>query len=159
MAYIVLAKNIANNDNEALLYNIAKDKNDLDCLNIIPSDYIIVEESEENFNAVKNGTKYPATYNKGVISYDDVTSYFHNKEDLQNYINQFKKKIKTFTDNDLNKTKTCWNTWDDYYNQLEELNVQLNDLEFLKDDFPMEKSLEQYFDDLGKISLSPLQIP
>ena len=159
MAYIVLAKNIANNDNEALLYNIAKDKNDLDCLNIIPSDYIIVEESEENFNAVKNGIKYPVTYDNSVISYENVTPYFHNKEDLQNYINQFKKKIKTFTDNDLNKTKTCWNMWEDYYNQLEELNVQLNDLEFLKDDFPMEKSLQQYFDDLGKISLSPLQIP
>jgi cell fate (sporulation/competence/biofilm development) regulator YlbF (YheA/YmcA/DUF963 family) len=157
MVYIILIKNIV--DNKAYLHSLAKDQNDLNCLSITSSNYTIVEESEENFNAVKNGTKYPATYNKGVISYDDVTSYFHNKEDLQNYINQFKKKIKTFTDNDLNKTKTCWNMWEDYYNQLEELNVQLNDLEFLKDDFPMEKSLQQYFDDLGKISLSPLQIP
>jgi hypothetical protein len=161
MAYIILVKNIADNDNEARVYNIAEDKDALDYLNIIPSDYTIVEESEENFNAVKNGTKYPLTYNNGIISYADVTPYFHNKENLQQHIENLKKQIKTFTENNLNKTKTCWNMWNDYYNQLEELNVQLNDPEFLaeEDSFPMEKSLEQYFDELGKTSLNILQLP
>ena len=157
VAYIILIKNTV--DNKAYLYSIAKDKNDLDCLNIIKSDYTIIEESEKNFNDIKNGTKYPVTYNNGVISYEDVTPYFHNKEALQNYIEKFKIKIKIFTDNDLNKINLCFNMWNNYYNQLNDLSVELNKPEFNAIQFPLEKSLEQYFDDLGKTSLNPLQLP
>jgi hypothetical protein len=157
MAYIILIKNIV--DNKAYLHSLAKDQNDLNCLSITSSNYTIVEESEENFNAVKNGTKYPVTYDNSVISYENVTPYFHNKEALQNYIEEFKNKIKIFTDNDINKTKPSLETWNNYYNQLNDLSVELSNPEFNALQFPLEKSLEQYFDDLGKTSLNPLQLP
>jgi hypothetical protein len=49
--------------------------------------------------------------------------------------------------------------WNDYYNQLNDLIVELSNLEFNDLNFPTNKSLVQYFDDLGKLSLSPLQLP
>ena len=140
------------------MYRIAKDKTDLDQLNIIKTDYNIVEESEENFNFVRNDTKYPIAYNNGIISYGDVfPNYFASRESIQKYLENFNENIKVFLDQ--NKTHPQFNMWNDYYNQLNDLIVELSNLEFNDLNFPTNKSLVQYFDDLGKLSLSPLQLP
>jgi hypothetical protein len=156
MSYIILSK--YSPDNQAHVYRIAKNQNDLNYLNIIQSDYNIVEISEEDFDAIRTYAKYPITYENGIISYDNLLPiHFTDKEIIQNYIETYKNNIKIFLDG--NQTHPYFNMWNDYYNQLHDLKEQLNNLEFNELNFPSNKSLTQYFDDLGKVSLNILQLP
>jgi hypothetical protein len=169
MAYFIFKKN--SDDIENTLYRIAENYSDLNNLNIIQSDYKIIEDSQTNFDAVKYGTKNVLKYNNDIIIYKiketdpdgRVTKSFFNdtldnennvivpaKENLNNYITYNKKIIKDFLDN--NKNHPLFNIWNDYYNQLNTLNLD-------NITYPLEKSLEQYFKDQNKISLHTLQIP
>ena len=147
MAYFILTKNLG--DVEGVLYRIAENQFDLNNLNIIQSNYKIIEDSQINFNNVKYGVKYPLKYNGDTITYID-SIILHNKEQLKIYINNFKNKIKEFTNN--NPNHSLLNRWNDYYNQLNSL-----DLDTIT--YPLDKSLEQYFNDLGQPSYSILQLP
>jgi len=69
---------------------------------------------------------------------------------LQDSINFFKQQIKQFLDN--NPNHSLFTRWNDYYNQLNNLN--LNNITY-----PLNISLEQYLKDQGQNSLSPLQLP
>jgi hypothetical protein len=148
MAYFIFSKNSDNLD--GTLYKIAENQTDLDLLNISKFDYKIIEDSQFNFNSIKNGEKYIQKYNGDIITYVDKTYIFSNKESLQKYVNDFKNNIKCFKENNLNHQ--LFNKWNDYYNQLNSLN--LNNITY-----PLNKSLEQYFNDLNKPSLNPLQLP
>ena len=152
MSYFIFSKNL--NDIEGTLHKIAENQSDLNNLNITLSDYKIIEDSQENFNAVKFGTKYPLKYNNNVISFDTVEIVegkgLFNKDQLQSYVNNYKILIKQFTDN--NPNNPLFNKWDNYYNQLN--SFDLNTITY-----PLNKSLEQYFNDLGQPSLNPLQLP
>jgi hypothetical protein len=146
MAYFIFLKNADNLDSS--LYKIAENQFDLDNLNIIKSDYKIIEDSQENFNAVKFGTKHPK-YNGDVISfYPAQCSY--NKDELQVNVNSYKDLIKQFTNN--NSNHPLFSRWNSYH-------TQLNSLNFDNITYPLNKSLEQYFNDLGQTSLNPLQLP
>jgi hypothetical protein len=147
MAYFILTKNLG--DVEGVLYRIAENQFDLNNLNIIQSNYKIIEDSQINFNNVKYGVKYPLKYNGDTITYID-SIILHNKEQLKIYINNFKNKIKEFTNN--NPNHSLLNRWNDDYNQLNSL-----DLDTIT--YPLDKSLEQYFNDLGQPSYSILQLP
>jgi hypothetical protein len=147
MAYFILTKNLG--DVEGVLYRIAENQFDLNNLNIIQSNYKIIEDSQINFNNVKYGVKWPLKYNGDTITYID-SIILHNKEQLKIYINNFKNKIKEFTNN--NPNHSLLNRWNDYYNQLNSL-----DLDTIT--YPLDKSLEQYFNDLGQPSYSILQLP
>jgi len=148
MAYFVFGKNLDNID--ATIYRIAENQNDLNDLNITPSVYKIIEDSQSNFDLVKFGNKFTKKYNNNVITYVDQIISFNNKNELQNHINDFKKSIKQFTDN--NPNHPLFNRWNDYYNQLNNLNLD-------SITYPLNKSLEQYFNDLGQPSLNSLQLP
>jgi hypothetical protein len=148
MSYFIFTKN--SNNIEGTLYKIAENQTDLNNLNIIQSDYRIIEESEENFNSVKLGNKYINTYNENNISYLDSGWVFTDKQNLQIYINNCKQAIKEFTDN--NHNHPLLSRWNNYYNQLNNLNLD-------SITYPLDKSLEQYFKDQNQISLNPLQIP
>ena len=72
---------------------------------------------------------------------------------LENYsgINPYIRKMrKEFLKN--NKNHQLFNRWNNYYTQLN--NLDLNSIEY-----PLNKSLEQYFKDQNLPSLNPLQIP
>jgi hypothetical protein len=146
MAYFVFIKNADNLDSS--LYRIAENQFDLDNLNIIKSDYKIIEDSQENFNAVKFITKHPK-YNGDVISFDSKQNSY-NKNELEVHVNSYKYLIKQFTDN--NPNHPLLDRWNSYY-------TQLNSLNFDSITYPLNKSLEQYFNDLGQTSLNPLQLP
>ena len=148
MAYFIFSKNLDNT--EGTLYRVAENQSDLNNLNIIQSDYKIIEDSQSNFNLVKYGNKLPIKYNNNLITYIDQTFYFKNKNELQNYINSFKEQIKKFTENNLNHP--LFDLWNTYYNQLNNLNLD-------SITYPLNKSLEQYFNDLGQPSFNILQIP
>jgi hypothetical protein len=146
MAYFIFTLNAE--DLEGAIYKIAESQEDLNNLNITQSSYKIIEDSLNNFNLVKFGNKYIEKYNNNTITYRDINSRFEKKEDLQQYVDNFKTQIKQFLDNNTNHS--FYNKWINYYNQL-------NDLDNIT--YPLNKSLEQYFNDLGQPSLHPLQLP
>jgi len=148
MAYFIFGKNLDNI--EGTLFRIAENQSDLNNLNIIDSDYKIIEDSQFSFDTIKFGSKFPIKYNNNTITYFDGNILFENKQGLQNYINSFKNQIKEFTVN--NPSHSLFNIWNNYYNQLNSLNLD-------NITYPLNKSLEQYFSDLGQPSLNPLQLP
>ena len=148
MSYFIFSKNLENI--EGSLYKIAENESDLNNLNINKNDYKIIEDSQSNFNLVKFGNKIAIKYNNNIITYVDSITSFSKKEELQIYTDSLKKSIKQFTDN--NPSHTSLNLWNNYYNQLNSLNLD-------SITYPLNKSLEQYFNDLGQPSFSILQLP
>lgn len=148
MSYFIFTPNLDNVS--GTIYKIAENQSDFSNLNITPLVYKIIEDSEFNFNLVKLGSKIADKYNNNTITYIDITISFNSKNELQNYVNNFKKTIKQFTDN--NPNHPLFNRWNNYYNQLNFLNLDTVT-------YPLNKSLEQYFNDLGQPSFHILQIP
>ena len=79
-----------------------------------------------------------------------MISTFKNKDSLQLHVNNLKNTIKLFLDNNTNHSS--FNVWNTYYNQLNSLNLD-------SITYPLNKSLEQYLNDLGQPSYSILQLP
>jgi hypothetical protein len=148
MSYFIFGKNLDNVS--GTLYRIAENQSDLNNLFITSSVYQIIEDSQSNFNLVKLGSKIVDKYNNNTIIYIDQTISFNDKNELQNYINNFKQEIKQFTDS--NPNHPLLSRWSNYYTQLSNLNLD-------SITYPLNKSLEQYFNDLGQTSLNPLQLP
>ena len=149
MSFFIFTKNF-DNISGSFLYRIAENQDDLNNLNINQSEYKIIEDSQENFNAVKYGTKIINKYNNNEIFYNNQTPKFLNKEKLQEHIYGLCIPINDFLYS--NKNHSQYNQWNNYKNQLTSLN--LNSIEY-----PLNKSLEQYFNDLGQPSYSILQLP
>jgi hypothetical protein len=165
MSYFIFGKNLDNI--EGTFCKLAENELDLNNLNLHKDTYKIIEESQNNFDLVKYGNKAPLKYNNDIITYIDIDITFKDvifinpktgeqkvdtpaKFFLKEYIENFKKQIKLFTNN--NKNHVLFSRWDNYYNQLNSLN--LDSIEF-----PLNKSLEQYFKDQNLPSLNPLQLP
>jgi hypothetical protein len=149
MSFFIFTKNF-DNISGSFLYRIAENQDDLNNLNINQSEYKIIEDSQENFNAVKYGTKIINKYNNNEIFYNNQTPKFLNKEKLQEHIYGLCIPINDFLYS--NKNHSQYNQWNNYKNQLTSLN--LNSIEY-----PLNKSLEQYFNDLGQPSYNILQLP
>ena len=152
MSFFIFSKNLDNLT--GTIYRIAENQSDLNNLNINFLDYKIIEDSQENFNAVKFETKYPSKYNNDTITFNTIEIIegkgLFSKNQLQAYINNYKILIKQFTDN--NSNHLLFDRWNNYYNQLDTLNLD-NII------YPLNKSLVQYFDDLGQPSYNILQLP
>lgn len=147
MAYFIFTKN---SDNlESSIYKIAENESDLNNLNLSKSEYKIIEDSDANFQLVRLGKKFPLKYQNNTITYIFNEPYFLLK-DLENYIQYFKNLIKNYLE--YNKNHSLYTKWNNYYNQLDSLN--LNSFTF-----PFEKSLEEYFKDANQTYLNPLQLP
>jgi len=149
MAYFIFTKDLP--DIQNTICHIAEDQSALNNLNITQSEFKIIQDSQENFNAVKLGTKHPVSYaSNDTITYADTTTVFANKKILDRHIEMFKKSIKDFLDNNTNHP--LYNQWSSYY-------LQLDDLDTNSITYPLNKSLEQHFSDEGQTSLNSLQIP
>jgi hypothetical protein len=148
MAYFIFLKNLENID--GTLYKIAENLNDLNNLKIIEDNYKIIEDNQSNFNNVKYKTKEILKYNNNTIEYIDSVWSFSSKNELLKYINNLKNVIKPFIDN--YPSSPVFNIWNSYYNQL-------NSLDLNSITYPLNKSLEQHFNDLGQPTLNILQLP
>lgn len=147
MAYLICALDSDNKENS--LYRIAENDSYLNNLNIDTVNYKIINISSDDFNEIKLNTKAFLKYNNNDVFYVNINNNF-TKVTLSFHIEQIKKAIKDFLDN--NKSHIYFNQWNSYYNQLS--NLDLNSISF-----PLEKSLEKYFNDLGQPSFNPLQLP
>lgn len=148
MAYFIFSKNLDNIT--GTLSRIAENEYDLNNLNITPDVYKIIQVNLTDFNNVKYGSKFILKYNGNEVFYENQLITFQQKINLQNYIEIQKKIIKQFTDNNPNHQLLI--RWNDYYTQLNNLNLD-------NITFPLNKSLEQYFNDLGQPSFHISQIP
>jgi hypothetical protein len=149
MAYFICIKNSPNVNNS--LYRIAENQSDLNNLNIIQLDYNIIQDTQSNFESVKYITKYFVNYNdSNIITYQDSDFDFYNKKSLDLYIENIKINIDIFLKN--NKNHPLFQKWSDYYTQLSNLNTE-------NISYPLNGSLEKYFNSLGQASLNPLQLP
>lgn len=148
MAYFIFLKNL--DGVEGTIYKIAENNEDLNYLNINQPDYKIIEDSKENFDLVKLENKFPNKYNNNTITYIDQTISFNDKNQLQGNVNNLKQQIKQFIDN--NPNHPLFSRWNSYYDQLNNLNLD-------SITYPLNKSLQQYFNDLEQPSYNILQIP
>jgi hypothetical protein len=148
MSYFIFIKN---SDNiEGSIYRIAENENDLNNLNIIKSDYKIIEDSITNFNLVKLRNKRIVKYNENLITYAEDNYSFLNKEHLKIFLDDYQKPMNAFLNN--NPNHPLYNLWNNYLTQIKNLNLD-------NITYPLNKSLEQYFNDLGQPSLNILQLP
>jgi hypothetical protein len=115
MAYFIFTKNLDNID--GTIYRVAENQSDFNNLNITPSVYEVIEDSQSNFILVKFGNKLAVKYNNNIITYIDQIVSFNDKNELQGYVNNFKQLIEQFTKN--NPNHPLFNRWNDYYNQLD----------------------------------------
>ena len=148
MAYFIFLKNLDSIENT--LYKIAENESDLNNLNINKNDYKIIEDLQTNFNEVKCSIKNAIKYNNNTITFSNDVVTYNTKENLLNYIVNIKNSIKPFLDN--NPNHPLFNRWNNYYNQVNSLNLD-------SITYPLNKSLEQYFSDLGQPSYNILQLP
>ena len=148
MAFIICLKDFDNKSGSFV--KIAENQNDLNNSNINQLDYKILEVSQENFNAIKYKTKIVDKYNNDEIFYLNQSMKFLNKTELQKFIDGSCFTIQNFLVN--NSNHPYYNQWNNYKNQLKNLN--LNNITY-----PLNKSLEQYFNDLGQPSYNILQLP
>ena len=148
MAYFIFTKD---SDNlEGTCYQIAENISDLNNLNIDQSNYKIIEDSIDNFNAVKYGTKDIVSYSGNIITFKSITSVHKTKQDLKGYIDEVIRFTSNFLKNNINHPQ--FNQLNDYSNQLKNLNLD-NIV------YPLNISLEQYLKDQNQPSFHPLQIP
>jgi hypothetical protein len=148
MAYFIFLKNFDNISGS--IYKIAENETDFENLNIVDESYKIIQDSQDNFDAVKYGTKDAISYNGNIITFEDATSVIKDKHVLKEYVDRFSRMIQHFLTNTPDDPQA--QRWSDYKNQLSNLN--LNSIEY-----PLNKSLEQYFKDQNQPSLNPLQLP
>jgi hypothetical protein len=147
MSYFIFLKNLDNVD--GTIVKIAENQSDLNNLNINQSDYKIIQDSQENFNSVKLNVTYPLKYNGDIIIFDTL-QHLYTKNSLQEEVYNFKIKIKEFINNNPNHSLVS--RWNDYYNQLNNLNLD-------NINYPLTTSLTQYLDNQGQPSYNILQLP
>jgi hypothetical protein len=160
MSYFIFLNN--QDDVGGTLCKIAENQNDLNNLNIILSDYKIIEDSQVFFDAVKYRTQDIIKYSNNLIISEPLVTVFQDevlkngqiiksaKEFLNDYIITCKNLINLFLKNNNNHPN--FKIWSDYYDQLNSL-----DLDSIQ--YPLNYSLEQYFKNQNLISLNPLQLP
>jgi len=147
MAYFIFDK-LENVDGS--LYRIQENLSDLNNTNINQNDYKIIEDTQDNFNSVKYSLKSVLKFNNNIIIYENTPIVPIIKNELKFKINEIKNIINPFLKN--NKNHPLFDRWNNYYNQLNSL-----DLDSIT--YPLNKSLEQYFNDLGQPSFNILQLP
>jgi len=147
MAYFIFDK-LENVDGS--LYRIQENLSDLNNTNINQNDYKIIEDTQDNFNSVKYSLKSVLKFNNNIIIYENTPIVPIIKNELKFKINEIKNIINPFLKN--NKNHPLFDRWNNYYNQLNSL-----DLDSIT--YPLNKSLEQYFNDLGQPSYNILQLP
>ena len=159
MSFFIFQKNMDNLPGS--IYKIAETEDYLNNMLFNKLHYKIIQVSQQNFDSVKLSLKTIENYNGNDVIYSDVGENFYSEQELKNYIDNFKSVINTYSIN--NKNHSLFTLWNNYYNQLNNLELNFLTLKIqdssLKPGYGIYKSLEKHFHDLGQPSLHPLQLP
>jgi hypothetical protein len=150
MSYFIFNKQ-ANNQ----IYKIAENDSDLNALIIPQEAYLVVNNiNQDDFNAVKLGTKIVLNYNGSSIQLENITMGY-DKQQLQEYINSCISAIDSFLLNQPQSTK--YNEWFNYCNFLKTLDVNTI---IINPETTLFGSLEYYLNDKDIICYNTfLQVP
>lgn len=149
MAFYIFAKNADNV--YGTLYRIAENQLELDNLITNQHCYKIIEhDSLQDFIDVQNNIKFPCKYNDNIISFETPSHSWLNSESLKKYIDNLKMLIQASLKG--NPNSPYHSVWSNYYNQLNSFKPDTLT-------YPLNKSLEKYFNDAGQLSLNILQLP
>jgi len=147
------------------VYKIAEKENDLNNLNLVKSDYKIIEVNNEEFNSLKLNKKICSSIVENSFFFENMYNSF-DIESLQNYINNFIKQIELFLNSNTNHVD--FYKWQNYKNLLISLKpseiVPLIDFidkngNKTTDYGILNQSLEEYLESKNVPSLNILQIP
>jgi len=150
MAYIIFKKNTENQT--GTYFRIVENEADLNSFKL-EEQYIAIQETQDNFNAIRLNQKGIVSYNNNIITYEPAypTNYL-TKESLITDVNIQKNNLKNFLDK--NTTHYMFNKINAYYTVLS--NPTLFD-EITT--FPFTKTIEQYLFEKNVEIIHPLQIP
>jgi len=146
MAYFIFNKFIQLNS----LSKIAENEQELNSFNIMKSDYKILEDSIENFNAVKLGTKTASQWTETSIIFTDQITQFFNKNYMDEYVKQYIYLIQCFLNS--NPNHPLFLRWSNYQQELKNFDTSTVI-------YPLNMSLESYWNNQEKTVYSILQIP
>ena len=150
MAYIIFKKNTENQ--AGTYYKIAENDADLNTLKIDSNIYTTITDTQNNFNLVKLNNKDIVSYSGNTIVYQDSLNNYLSKETLVTYVENVKKVLKQFLDNNLSHS---WYTKvNNYYNIISSPTI-LDDITT----YPFTKSFEQYLSEKNIEVINPLQVP
>ena len=149
MSYFIFLKNSPNIN--GTLYRIAANDTDLNNLNIDKSSYNIITDTNVNFQSVQLRTIDPVSYdNNNVINYQPLQITFSQKNILDDYIKNYYNLIDYFIQS--NPSSPVLSIWQTYQTQLITTNTSIIT-------YPLNMSLEQYYQSKNLTFLNPLQIP
>ena len=149
MSYFIFLKNSPNIN--GTLYRIAANDTDLNNLNIDKSSYNIITDTNVNFQSVQLRTIDPVSYdNNNVINYQPLQITFSQKNILDDYIKNYYNLIDNFIQS--NPSSPVLSIWQTYQTQLITTNTSIIT-------YPLNMSLEQYYQSKNLTFLNPLQIP
>jgi hypothetical protein len=150
MSYFIFYKNTENQT--GTYYKIAENETDLNILKINNDIYTTIQDTQINFNFVKLNIKDIVSYSGNTIVYQDILNNYLTKDLLVKYVDNLKKFLKQFLDNNLSHS---WYTKvNNYYNIISSPTI-LDDITT----YPFTKSFEQYLTEKNIEFIHPLQIP
>lgn len=146
MAYFITTKG-----DKTRIYRIAADDTAKDNLIITNIDnvYDVISVSDDEYNYLKNNTKYITAYNGSNYTFVDCDISLV-QEDLENYIDSVKKQLRTAIEGYSSHPDNS--SWQSYYNYLD-------NLDFSSLTYPINSSWEKYCLDNSISFVHPLQLP
>jgi hypothetical protein len=134
-------------------YKIAENDSDLSSLNLPEGQYLAVQASQEDFDAVKLSLKYVLPYN-GTSNQLTDQPLLYNKDQMINFINVFKDRITHFLNH--HPQSIVFSRWQNYYNFINSVNV---DAIYSAPKFLSTQTFEQYVQSTGNPFYNILQLP
>jgi hypothetical protein len=147
MAYF-LFQNIENLT--GTFFKCVETQSELNNLNIIQSQFKIIEDTKQKFDDVILGNIKPISFTGNSINYENTNIVFDSANNLRGYIESQIHCIDAFLRN--NKDHVDFNKWLSFKEQLRSTNIY-------SITYPLQNSLEKYYLETGKTVLSTLQMP
>ena len=147
MAYLLFKKELE--DEAGSFYKLVENDDALSGINHNLDSLKKITINAATFKNVNLGKKFPKSFKGDTVTYDDL-SYSLDKSTVENQIKIIVGQIDDFLKS--NSGHAQYDKWNNYKTQLNSLN--LDDLTY-----PLETTLEEYFDDNSQTALSSLQLP
>jgi len=134
-------------------YKIAENDSDLSSLSLPEGQYLTVQASQEDFDAVKLSLKAILPYN-GTSNQLVDQALLYNKDQMIQFIDKFKDLITNFLQN--NPQSNVFSRWQNYYTFINSVNVNAI---YSAPKFLSTQTFEQYVQSTGNPFYNILQLP